>query len=200
MLRRLALGLLLAAWSAASLASGPVRAHDFRIALVVPLSGPEAKRGREIRDGFMLATAERDSHPEQHSDGHLGGLDAYVALLDANGDALAELRSLVDRGEVDIVVGFGPEAERSRLRALLEGTRAILPAPGRSPFAKPRGPGVGAFITAFQGIHGRAPGIDAARGYHAARRIDAAVRAQGGVDDLAALRRSFAASERGFAW
>ena len=194
----LALGFLLAGLCAGCLATGSVHAHGFRVAIVAPFSGPEARRGRDMRDGFILATAERDAHPEQHSDGHLGGLDVYVTLIDANGDALAALRALVDRGDVDIVVALATEP--SRFAALLDGTRALLPSPGQSPFPDARQPAVRAFVAAFQRARGRAPTVDAARGYHEARRIDAAVRAQNGVGDIAALRKSFSASERDFAW
>ena len=44
-------------------------AHSFRAGLVFPLSGPSAGAGKQILDGFMLATKERDAHPGTESDG-----------------------------------------------------------------------------------------------------------------------------------
>ena len=51
------------------------QAHGFKVGLVAPFTGPEAARGRDIRDGFLLAARERDGHPDQHSDGNLGRMD-----------------------------------------------------------------------------------------------------------------------------
>ncbi len=41
---------------------GRALAHRFNVALVIPLSNAASAQGRQIRDGFMLATKERDSH------------------------------------------------------------------------------------------------------------------------------------------
>jgi len=38
-------------------------AHSFRVGLLLPLIGPSAGAGKQILDGFMLATKERDAHP-----------------------------------------------------------------------------------------------------------------------------------------
>ncbi len=65
------------------LATGGLRAHGFDLALFVPLSGPEREIGEEMRAGFLEATREFDAHPGQESDGHLGGLDVYVTVVDS---------------------------------------------------------------------------------------------------------------------
>lgn len=77
---------------------------------------------------------------------------------------------------------------------------AVLLLPGRSPFADRDAPGVVAFIAAYEAAYGAPPTAQAARGYNAARRIDAAVCDQGGVQDRAALRRRFEQTARRFAW
>ena len=59
----------------------PVLAHRFNVVLILPGSTTESEQARHIRGGFMLATTERDSHPDQQSDGHLGGLDVYVNVI-----------------------------------------------------------------------------------------------------------------------
>jgi hypothetical protein len=148
----------------------------------------------------MLATTERDSHPDETSDGHLGGLDVHVSVIDGEGDVAAGLGPKLARGEVDIVAAFGSEATLSLVGRLLKGKNVVLLLPGQSPFSDPGQPAVAAFVAAYESHYGRAPTAQAARGYNAARRVDAAVRAQGGVDDTAALRRSFADTSRDFTW
>ena len=89
----------------------PAWAHSFNVALIIPAS-PE---GREIRDGFMLATTERDSHPDEESDGHLGGLDVYVTVIEA-GESGPGPGQLVRQGQADIVAIIGLGEMRSRIR------------------------------------------------------------------------------------
>ena len=178
----------------------PALAHRFNVALVIPLSNAVAVQGRQFRDGFMLATTERDSHPDQESDGHLGGLDVYVGVIDGHGDVAADIGRMARQGEVDIVAAFGSETTLSLIGKLLDGTRVAVLVPGRSPFSEPDLPAVTAFISAYQREYGRRPSAQAAQGYNSARRIAFAVRAQGGVDDTAALLRSFRQTARGFTW
>jgi hypothetical protein len=163
----------------------PALAHRFNVALVIPPSD----MGRQFLQGFMLAATERDGHPDQESDGHLGGLDVYVTVSDGK-KAIA----------ADIVAAFGPEPPLTLIGKLLDGTKAVLLPPGRSPFSSPGLPGVAAFISAYEMKYGTKPTSQAAQGYNAARRIDAAVRAQGGLDDAASLRRNFEQSARDFIW
>ncbi len=148
----------------------------------------------------MLATAERDSHPGQESDGHLGGLDVYVTVIDELGRAPADAARLVTRGEFDIVVVFGPEETPNRIGRLFEDTGVALLLPGEPPFFEPDLPGVAAFSSAYEREYGSPPSPQAAQGYNAARRIDVAVRAQGGTDDRASLLRTFKETERDFTW
>ena len=178
----------------------PALAHRFNVALVIPLSNAVSVQGRQIREGFMLATTERDSHSDQESDGHLGGLDVYVSVIDGQGDVAADIGRIARQGEVDIVAAFGSEATLSLVGKLLDGKRVALLVPGQSPFSKPDLPAVAAFMSAYQREHGRGPSAQAAQGYNSARRIAFAVRAQGGVDDTAALVQNFRQTARGFTW
>ena len=172
-----------------ALTTGPALAHRFNVALVIG----ESDEGRQIRQGFMLATTERDGHPDQESDGHLGGLDVYVIVT-------ADIGRIAAQGGVDIVAAFGPEKTLSRIRKLLDGKKIVLLPPGQSPFSKPDRPAVAAFISAYQRQYGARPSSSAAEGYNAARRIDVAVRAQGGVGDAASLLRVFKETARDFSW
>ncbi len=172
----------------------PALAHRFNVTLVLPLSGAAADQGSQIREGFMLATKERDSHPDQESDGHLGGLDVYVSVIDGN------IGRLATQGGIDIVAAIGAGTELPPIAKLLDGKNVALLPPGQTPFARSGLPAVAAFIAAYRMEYGVVPTSRAARGYNAARRIDAAVRAQGGVGDRASLRRHFRQTRRGFAW
>ncbi len=182
------------------LVHGSALAHSFNVVLVIPASNAAAVQGPQIREGFMLATAERDGHPDQESDGHLGGLDVYVTLVDEQGDVAADVARIVAQNDIDIVAAFGSQESLSLIGTLLEGSNVALLLPGRSPFSEPGLPGTAAFIAAYELAYGGKPSSHAARGYNAARRIDRAVRAQGGVDDTAMLRRDFTETARGFTW
>ena len=192
--------LFLGAIAAIAPAIDPARAHRFNVALVVPASNAGPAQGRQILDGFMLATAERDSHPDQVSDGHLGGLDVYVTVIDGTADRTKDIIDIVTRADIDIVAAFGSEPTLTLVGKLLDGAKVALLLPGQSPFSRPDLPAVAAFIAAYQARYGARPSRQAAQGYNAARRIDLAVRAQGGVDDTAALIRDFRQTTRGFAW
>lgn len=187
---------------AAAVAPGtdPALAHRFNVALILPLSGAAADQGSQIRKGFMLATKERDSHPDQDSDGHLGGLDVYVSVIDANRDVATNIGRLATQGGIDIVAAIGAGTELPPIAKLFDVNDVALLLPGPSPFARSGLPAVAAFIAAYRREYGVMPTSRAARGYHAARRIDAAVRAQGGVGDRASLRRHFRQTRRAFAW
>lgn len=88
--------------------AGGAAAHSFKTAFIAPMSGAQADIGRDALAGFMFATAERDAHPDQESDGHLGGLDVYVLVVDAAADTdllLTSIAALVERERVEIVAG-----------------------------------------------------------------------------------------------
>jgi hypothetical protein len=181
-------------------AINPTLAHSFNVALVVPQSGTTSGQGREIVDGFMLATEERDSHPDQESDGHLGGLDVYVIVIEENGDTTAMIEGAIEQGEVDIVAIFVSDKILSLVREHLDRRKVALLLPGQSPFAKSDLPEVAVFKSAYERKYSAMPSIFAAQGYNVARRIDAAVRAQSGVGNKALLNRTFRQTAQGFAW
>ncbi len=178
----------------------PALAHRFDVVLVIPMSDGVSTQGQQILDGFMLATAERDGHPGQESDGHLGGLDVYVTVIDGKGNITADIERLTAQGEIAIVAAFGTKTTLSLLKRLLDGTGTALLLPGQSPFSDSDLSAVAAFISAYEKNYGIRPSSDAAQGYNAARRIDTAVRAQGGADDTASLLRIFRETAHGFAW
>ncbi len=143
-------------------AAGELRAHAFDLALLLPLSGPERELGERMRAGFMEATREFDAHPGQESDGHLGGLDVYVTVVDVTRGAAG----LAAIGEPAFLVGRLP----SDIAPLLEG--------GNAPLAI--------------AVVGEVPPERAeAVGYDLARLVALAVRARGGdFGDRRALREA----------
>jgi len=199
------IGFLIAA--ACVFMTSQAKAHSFNVALLIPLSGPNQADSKAIRDGFLLATKERDSHADEASDGHLGGLDVYVYAADNQDAKLIGLKSLLQRKTIDIIAPVEPD--RSIDLGLLSIMHAdtVLLAPGRLPYqissqsdAAERSPKFEAFIAAFSKEFGYDPSGLAARGYNAARRIDAAVRALGGVSDKSALSNALKRTERDFDW
>ncbi len=181
------------------------KAHSFNVALLISQSGgATASGGDQIRDGFLLATKERDGHPDEESDGHLGGLDVYLFVAEARDDPMAGARALLQQTAIDIMVVIGPNLSIETVRPLTAGSHTVLLAPGQTPFPASTGaiqtPAVRAFIDAFKAEYGYVPSPSAAQGYNAARRIDAAVRAQGGVSDQMALRQALTESQSTFDW
>ncbi|HSG95807.1 MAG TPA: hypothetical protein VLA28_09815, partial [Afifellaceae bacterium] len=84
---------ILTAIATVLLTMGAAYAHSFNVALLVGSSGPAAGEDEQVRDGFLLATRERDSHPDEESDGHLGGLDVYLLMVEDRGDPVANVRA-----------------------------------------------------------------------------------------------------------
>ncbi|MEO1473895.1 MAG: ABC transporter substrate-binding protein, partial [Pseudomonadota bacterium] len=75
-------------------------AEDLKIGMIVTLSGPPAALGQQIVDGFQLALDQKD--------GMLGGQKTELVVEDDElkpDVALLKATSLVEREEVDIVVG-----------------------------------------------------------------------------------------------
>ena len=174
---------------------GGAKAHSFNVALVMALIEHSDANIRQVHDGFLLATGERDSHPDEESDGHLGGLDVYLFPVDLKRESLAGVRALLHREQIDILAVIGPDGAAEQIRALVAGSKTVLLAPGRLSSAPTE-----AFAKAFQAAFGYAPARPAAEGYNAARRIDAAVRPLGGVGDSAALRRALDETRDGLDW
>lgn len=170
--------------------SDGAKAHSFNVGLVI--AEPSIADTRQVRDGFLLAARERDGHPDEEADGHLGGLDVYIYSVDLERESLAGVRALLQREQIDILAVIGPDGAAEKIGPLIAGSRTVLLAPGRL-----RSTSMEAFTNAFQAAFGYPPSTPAAEGYNAGRRVDVAVRPLGGVDDRAALRRAFNISRDG---
>ncbi len=182
--------------------AGAAVAHSFRVAIVAADNTSSESALKSAYRGFRLATKERDGHPAEESDGHLGGLDVYIASIDG-GLPAAEVARALQAAAADIVVVVG---SRQDAQVLAKGGDAVVLEPGALPEAdtlstQPTLGGAGGpFGERFDADYQRAPDEAALRGYNAARRIDLAVRAQHGVDDKAALARELSATRDRIAW
>lgn len=168
-------------------------AHSFTVGLVI--AGRSTVDVEQVRDGFLLATRERDSHPDEESDGHLGGLDVYLYIVDLKRESLSGVQALLHREQIDILAIIGPDSAVAEIRPLIADSQTVPMAPGRLP-----SPSTEAFNSAFEAAFGYPPTKSSAEGYNAGRRIDAAVRPLGGVDDRAAMRRALAQTRDGIDW
>lgn len=173
------LGLAAIVW----LAAMPAGAHGFRVGFIAPVSGPEARVGASARDGFMLAARERDGHADEESDGHLGGLDVYLLIVDAGKgpeSVRASIRELVAGREIEFLTGIFPPGLAESIRSrIVGGLPYFVDTVGNSAANAATMDGE-PFAAAFAATFGRAPDRAAFRGYGAARAIDRAVRAVAG--------------------
>lgn len=169
--------ILATAWLAAF--APAALAHSFNVVMAVPGDLAQDVR-RDMAAAFLVASEETDSHANEESDGHLGGLDVYftiagsdeTARINAAGPDILSLPLNGDATFGDAVV-LGP---------LMAGSPQ-----GAAFLARPAAPGLAPFAARFAARTGRAPGPEASAAYTAARQIDLAVRALGGVDDRGAL-------------
>ncbi|MDH3740185.1 MAG: hypothetical protein OER56_01190 [Hyphomicrobiales bacterium] len=184
--------LILAAWCLSQAA--PALAHSFNVALVIPMSGQSKVTGQQIADGFMLATQERDNHPDNEADGHLGGLDVYVHKADNQANSLGKLKSILQQQSIDIIVSVGTDESTGAAIAAMAGDGTIVLSPGRLPQDR------AGFRSAFQAAYGYEATEMSARGYNEARRIDAAIRPLDSVDDKTELRRRLGRTAITFSW
>ena len=174
------LAIILAIASPATIASTDALAHSFKVGLIAPIAGADSDVGGQARDGFRLATKERDGHSNEESDGHLGGLDVYILAIDANqgaGAVLREIGRLTEREQVDIVVSLAPPELNQDLRRQLAGTNAVLIEASETVSLNATTMDGEPFASAFEGLFGQTPAGPAYQGYGAARLIDRVVRA-----------------------
>ncbi len=150
--------------------ASPTVAHEFEVTFIVP-AGSEAV----AEQAFLLASAERDGHADETSEGHLGGVDSQLAII-TSGQVLPASDIVVVIGAVQMPGSGGfwglPVSQVSEA--------------ARSAFLASDAP----FASRFAGRYGQAPGEIATLVYVAARLIDVAIREQDGVGDINALENA----------
>jgi len=173
--------------------SGVAQAHSFNVAIVSGEAGSSDQLQSAVR-GFLVASAERDAHSNETADGHLGGLDVFLAPLPA---ALASgIAGLVEQESdtFDVVVVLGDTATTDGVQGVVATTAVMMP--GTLPDPAQRTDFVEKYVARFE----TQPTDAAAQGYNAARRIDRAVRQLGGTSQTDSLRDALAATADGTAW
>ena len=187
--------LMVAVWMALS---GNALAHSFTAALIVAGDNREASLAEAVR-GFLLAADERDGHANETSDGHLGGVDVHVLPLPRDAAALVEglIGKPTEPGDVVVVLGTEPAASEAVRKYQSNSTvllQVVLPVGWDSDV------GTDSFVARYRLAYGTAPGLMAATGYHAARRLDVAIRPLDGVIPRAALEDAWRSTESGLPW
>lgn len=189
---------LATAVAVAALLSGSAQAHSFTAALVVAGEDREARLAEAVQ-GFLLAADERDGHANETSDGHLGGVDVQVLPLPQ--EAAGRVTGLVGTPDAapEVVVVFGTAAAVGEVTETY-GTGSVVLSPGTPPEGWEAELGDDSFAVRYRKAYGAAPSLTAALGYHAARRLDEAIRPLDGVSPRPALEAALQATEAGLPW
>jgi len=164
--------------------SASVLAHSFNLGLVIPMSGPDARAGQQMLDGFLLATTEEDSHADETSDGHLGGLDSHVLKVDRETDSstlMKNLQALMQKRQPIFVTGLFTNGTVQLISKPIEQGSTVLFDPQQSSMWQNKPDSMklmdgSSFSSKFQKRYGYPPTLNAMRGYIAARLIAATVR------------------------
>lgn len=173
-------------------------AHSFTAALLVVGEQRETRLAEAVR-GFLLAADERDGHDGETSDGHLGGVDVQVLPLPS--DAAGSVEGLIGTPAYppDVLVVIQTEPEASATTDDNAGVRLVI-SPASLPSGWAADDAKGGFVDRYRQAFGAAPGESAAMAYHAARRLDAAIRPLDGVAPRPALVAALAETLTGFQW
>jgi hypothetical protein len=175
--------------------SGIAAAHSFTAGILVVGENVEQDLAEAVR-GFLLASDERDGHPNETSDGHLGGVDVHVLPLPAEATRLVqELTGSPDEpADVVVVLGLKPAADDAASKYSRASTVLVqaLLAEGWNGDDRMEG-----FIARYRLAYGKEPGLLAASAYHAARRLDIAIRPLDGAGPRDELLEAWQASEVG---
>lgn len=159
--------------------SNAASAHSFDTVFIVPVLGPHAEEGKQARDGFMFAARERDGHPDETADGHLGSLDVYLRVVDSSADVgavVAKVTEFSSRAADDTPWIVVPAELLAAIRGRVSNAEWVTihlagatPRNVRTMDGRP-------FRSAFEDAFGYAPTPAVLAGYGAARQIDKTVR------------------------
>ena len=175
--------------------SGVASAHSSTAALLVVGEDREASLAEAVR-GFLLAADERDGHANETSDGHLGGVDVHVLPLPRDAAGFVEGLTGTPGVPPDVVVVLGPEPAASAAGRAYPPERTVL-VQDVLPAGWEGESQMDGFAARYRLAHGTAPSAMAATAYHAARRLDAAIRPLDGVSPHAALEEAWRSTESG---
>lgn len=162
-------------------------AHEFTLFYLVPPETSEAERA-EIETSFQIASHERDAHPDETSDGHLGGVDVHLSVLSVTPDTM--LMTL----QPDVVaVPVSWEGQGEALDRFSQTIIALPPTAKKAAayLAVPGAPDLPDFATAYQQEAGQPSGEWGRAAYVMARQIDEAVRPFDGVEPRSDVQAAF---------
>jgi hypothetical protein len=168
-----------------SLTAAPALAHEFELLLLAPPAATEATLD-QMRAAFLIASHERDSHPDETSEGHLGGMDVQLTL-----SRLDEATAAQDLAFV--VAPLSPPGDAAVAALAAPGGAVVVDSAHLA--ALPQGLNQGyetlpPFADRFRTETGEEPGPEALATYLGARVVDLAVRPLDSVDDRDAVRRA----------
>lgn len=171
-----------------SVMASPALPHEFELLLVATPETTEAGL-QQMEAAFLIASHERDNHPDETSEGHLGGMDVQLSL--------ARLDQAVAAADLAFVLAPMAAPGDAAVAGLAAGSDAVVIDSGHLA-AMPTGLDQGdsdlpPFADRFRAETGQEPGPEAMATYLAARLVDLAVRPLGSVDDRAALRSAVSA-------
>lgn len=185
-------------WSAgtflAAALSGAAAAHSFSVAILAADAASAEQLPSAVR-GFLVASAERDAHPDETADGHIGGLDVFLIPLPT--EAAEGIGGLIGTApdSFDIVVVTGDDLSGvDGVPGVIATT--IIMTPGALPDDAQRSGFTERYLARFAVQPDRA----AAQGYNAARRIDLALRPFGGLSETDAIREALRETADGIDW
>ncbi len=177
-------------------------AHDFSLAIFANGSAGPAEL-RSAVQGALIASAERDGHPDETADGHLGGLDVFLIPLPDS--AAEQINGLVDHKteSFDFVVPLeNVPMDLSGLQEITSQTIVLDPGDLSDPADWSEYPTLNeeSFAARYRSRFGEQPAAFAVRGYFAARKIDHAIRESNGLSNPEKIRNVLAASRQGIDW
>ena len=171
-------------------------AHEFSMGIYATGENARARVASAAR-GALLAADERDGHPDETSDGHLGGVDVQIIPFpDGQQIALPDLKNS-HQGPLDVilVLDFSSTPSLPKMK-----DETVILTPGDLPELWKDTDNALSFAVRHKTEWSIEPDLSAAQGYHAARRIDAAIRPNDGIDDVTAIREALKRSVTNFAW
>lgn len=173
-------------------------AHSFTAALLVVGENREVRLAEAVR-GFLLAADERDGHADETSDGHLGGVDVHVAPLPSSAVAMVDGLIGAPEDPPDVLVVIETEPQVGASENEFTGVRLVILPTALPPDWQADDASDG-FVVRYRQAYGVAPSESAAMAYHAARRLDAAIRPLDGVAPRAAFETALNETQIGFRW
>lgn len=159
-------------------------AHEFTLFYLVPPQTNAADQD-DMRTAFLIASHERDTHPDETSDGHLGGVDVHLTIMALTGD---EMLMALQPDLAAIPVEW--EGQDAVLARFATAPAALPPSPDRrAAYLSAAGdPDLPAFADAYLAATGQMASELATASYAMARMIDEAVRPLDGTTPADALR------------